>query len=91
MEHWSVAIEHRIVKLVRTSTPLTTVSDVAESFEEIGGTVAKLPTRSWGLVLDMRQARPAPNREIEHALRTHQKEITAMFARHATLLATAAA
>lgn len=92
MEHWAVevAVESHLVKLVRTPAPFQTAGAVEGSFAEIEEVVTKFPTRSWGLVLDMRKTLPAANRQIEQALRTNRKRITALFSRHATLLATAA-
>lgn len=92
LEHWavSVAIERKIARLVRTEAPHRSVTEVQQSFADVARIVGKFPTRSWGLVQDMRATRPAGTLEIERAIRKNRQEVTALFARHAILFRTAA-
>lgn len=91
-DHWSVeaAIDERVIRLVRKAVPLDSVAAVNASFQEVHEVVDKFPLRTWGLVFDMRDARPAHDPDIENAFRENRKRMYAPFARQAVLLATAA-
>lgn len=91
-DHWSVeaAIDEKLMKLVRKAEPMGSIGDVNRSFDEIQDVISKFPVRSWGLVFDMREARPAQSPEIEDAFRENRKRIYGAFRRQAVLLQTAA-
>lgn len=91
-EYWSIeaAVEHKIIKLVRSSQPMSTQAEVKEAFEGVLGVISMFPLHSWGLVLDMRKTRPAATLHLEDAIRQNRKKVSARFRRHATLLGTAA-
>lgn len=92
LEHWRIdqATEQRILRLARNAQPLLSVQQVHDSFAEIDQLLSRYPLRSWGVLFDMREVRPAHNPEIERAFKENRERSYKAFGRYGVLVATVA-
>lgn len=91
-DHWEVGMAHecRIIRLQRTEVPIESVEGVHSSFAAINKVLAHIPMRSWGLLFDMRRARPAHNPAIEAAFRENRLRFYGEVGRYGVLVKTTA-
>ncbi len=91
-EHWQVVgnLEKHVIRLVRSDQPMTTAQEVDWSFVNIDAALVGLPLEKWSILLDMRLAKPAPNPEVEQALRTNRRKLCERVARIAILVGSGA-
>lgn len=90
-DHWAVDVDvsHRVVRLVRSSVPIHSPNEVSLSFYLMREALEHLDLHDWGLILDIRAAKPSRDPEIEEAFRQNRKRFKAPFDRMAILLGTA--
>lgn len=91
-EYWEVdmASGPRIIRLRRTEQALRSVEAVNEAFASLNVVLERIPQRTWGLLFDVRRARPAHNKEIEKAFRENRSRCYRAFGRFGVLVGTAA-
>lgn len=88
---WTVKAqaEQQVVSLIRSSHRVSGAQEVTQSFNEIREALAERDVDGWGLLIDMRQAIPSQDPEIEDAFRRNRKVLKRRFSRLAILLRSA--
>jgi hypothetical protein len=76
----------RVVSLIRSGEKITSPDHVDASFREMQAALESFDLDGWGLLIDMRGARPSQDPAIENAFRENRKRFKEPFARLSILL-----
>lgn len=80
-------LDERTLLYTRSAKPYRTPSDIHDDFKQVFAALAKLPTKTLGLLVDLRAVRGRNDTEFEQAHESHRAKLVRAFACVALIVA----
>lgn len=83
-------LDERTLSYTRNAKPYATPRDIQDDFMQVFAALAKLSTKSMGLLVDLRSVRGRNDTEFERAHASHRAKLVHAFARVALVVVSSA-